>query len=198
MKAISSILFLFLAAGITSGQTAQPPPVVATGNADPYLDLPGYLAERTSALAIRARNFDPFGRPKDPSRTPPPKKDPELPTPNQNPVSRIDPKIAFEEAVAGLKAKVIMAGENQFTMEGGTTLRKGDYFTLSSPKMTFKVQVRSATAGLIRLQETDKGNFADIVIDAMPSGMSRGGQALMPGQPTNSPEILKIESPKAP
>lgn len=199
MKSFPSILFFSFATVMLSAQPMDAP--VAAGaetkaaSADRYLDLPGYLAERSAALAIRTRNYDPFGRPKDPSRTPPPSKTPPLPTPDEIRHPRVDPKIAFEQAVAGLK--VVMAGENQFTLEGGTTLRKGEYFALSSPEMRFRVQVMSATPRAIRLQETAKGNSAEIRIDSMPSGMSRGGQTRMPGQQNQPNVIPEIESSNA-
>lgn len=199
MKALPTILFLaILAAGLpaqprpdASVATAVPETKVAA--ADPHLDLSGYLAERAAALAIRSRNLDPFGRTKDPSRTPPPPEiDPAAPPVEIVKEPQVDPKAAFEEAVAGLK--VVLIGDGEFTLEGGRSLRKGQYFMLSSPQMRFRVQVMAAKAGVVLLQETAQGNRAEISVNLMPTGMSRGGSALMPGQIDNSSELPEIES----
>lgn len=166
--------------------------------ADPHLDLPGYLAERAAALAIRERNFDPFGRIKDPSKAPPP---PEIdPNEVEDPAGeieqpKVDPKVVFEQAVSGLK--VVMAGDGEFTLEGGTTLRKGQYFMLAAPEMRFKVQVMRASPRAIELQETAHGNKSTISVNLMPSGMSRGGPARMPGQINNPSNVPEIQSSNA-
>lgn len=197
MKPLSPILLLaMLATGLQAQDgpaVDSPAPPVAQPN--PYLDLPGYLAERSAALAIRTRKLDPFGRPKDPSRTPPPEILPDQPVDEVIAQPEIDVKAAFAEAVAGLK--VVMAGEGSFSLEGGAILRKGQYFMLSSPQMRFRVQVMKATPGMIQLQETAKGNRAEILIDNIPSGMSRGGAPRMPGQQTNSSNVPEIESSNA-
>lgn len=199
MKALPTTLFLaILAPGLRAqteevapgAEAARPETVVSSAN--PYLDLPGYLAERSAALAIRTRNLDPFGRPKDPSKTPPPESEPDLPAHEVAKEPEIDVKSAFEEAVAGLK--VIMAGDGKFSLEGGASLRQGQYFMLSSPQMRFRVQVMKATPGLIQLQETTKGNRAEIHIGSIPSGMSRGAAPRMPGQQNKPSEIPEIES----
>jgi hypothetical protein len=200
MKPLSTIFLLALAVTGLKAQTGAPAPAPvpeAAGSgtvaSNPFLDLPGYLAERSAALAIRTRNLDPFGRPKDPSRTPPPPvATPDAPPDEVVEAPEIDVKAAFEQAVAGLK--VVMAGDGSFSLEGGATLKQGQYFTLSSPEMRFRVQVRQATPGMILLQETAKGNFAKILIGNIPSGMSRGGAPRMPGQMPGSSNVPEIES----
>jgi hypothetical protein len=198
--------FLFLAMSLRGA--AQPAPAEASGQpavsnsavrvADPHLDLPGYLAERSAALAIRERNFDPFGRIKDPSKAPPP---PEIdPNAVENPSHvpeepKVDPKVAFEQAVGGLK--VVMVGDGEFTIEGGTTLRRGQYFMLAAPEMRFKVQVMRVSPRAIELQETANGHKSIISVNLMPSGMSRGGAARMPGQMASPSSVPEIQSSNA-
>ena len=202
MKHLPAILFLAILATGLRAQTAEPAPAADAAapkdgipSANPYLDLPGYLAERSAALAIRTRSLDPFGRPKDPSRTPPPEINPDQPPEEVVKEPEIDVKAAFEEAVSGLK--VVMAGDGSFALEGGTTLRKGQYFQLTSPQMRFRVQVMKATPGLIELQETAKGNRSRILIDNVPSGMSRGSAPRMPGQQPDPSKVPEIESSNA-
>ena len=199
MRPLPTILFLAILASGLPAQSGPLAPETAANSigggsppTSPYIDLPGYLAERSAALAIRTRNLDPFGRSKDPSRTPPPETTPDQPPEEVVKEPEVDVKAAFEEAVAGLK--VVMAGDGNFALAGGSTLRQGQYFTLSSPQMRFRVQVRKATPGMILLQETTKGNTAKILIDNIPSGMSRGGAPRMPGQPSDSSSVPEIES----
>jgi hypothetical protein len=201
MKALPTMLFLAISVTGLRAQSAAPvapgaapvaPPEGKIANANPFLDLPGYLAERSAALAIRTRSLDPFGRPKDPSRTPPPDAVPTTPDNNVVNQPKVDPKAVFEEAVAGLK--VIMAGESKFTLEGGTTLSRGQTFNLTSPQMRFRVQVMAVTPEMIELRETGKDFRAQISINSMPSGMVRGGSIRMPGKQTRSSDVPEIES----
>jgi FtsP/CotA-like multicopper oxidase with cupredoxin domain len=216
MKALATITLCLMVALPCAAQQPEPAAVPADGvaaadapalptaaPATGILNLAEWLSIRAGNLAMRERMYDPFGRPKDPSKAPPePVAQPVLEEEVEEVEEVIvpaDPKVAFQNAVATLK--VSMVGGKQFVVSG-TTLREGDTVTLRGTEGDFQAKIIKVSPQAILLEDVQNRNQATVSLGFMPSGMQAAGPGnMIPGMTPattgqGQPAVLDIQAPQ--
>jgi hypothetical protein len=175
-----------------AGRSATP---AGASPAASLVDAEAWLARQASILSIRSRDYDPFGRLKDPSMAPPAPPPSEeliedLPVPGET-VPEVDLKAEFAKAVAAIE--VTMSGRGQFVTQG-RTFRQGQSLVLAIDGRQFEATIKAVSPTLIVFDNPKLGARAEIRRPTLPAGMS--GSA--PATTTLAPGITRRQNPASP
>lgn len=144
-------------------------------------------------LAIQKRKTDAFGRFQDPEIRPPERK-----ITQSSPIRKFapEPPTPFADIIAALQVTTIRPSHEMFLCYG-RTFRRGDVLPLALPNgKHVRAQVVRVQGGSIEFYNPDTKERATYRMEALPAGMSRGGddRDLPPGVQTDQPDApLRIE-----
>ena len=133
------------------------------------IDAEAYIRMIAASFDIRRRELDPFARNQDPNAKPV-----EIVKPNR-PVVRAAPKeVPFSSIIANIKITALIPSRGQFMVDG-LTFSVGDRILLNVGKPeklpVFVVDVRSNG---VTFRNGLNNETADLLMEALPGGMSRG------------------------
>lgn len=171
-----------------AGESTPPVPSRYAG-----IDTPAYVEAMLARLAIQSRKTDAFGRFQDPEIRPPERKITQsAPTRKFTP----EPPTPFSDVIAALQVTTIRPAHEMFLCYG-RSFRRGDILPLALPNgKQVRAQVVGVQGGSIEFYNPDTKERATYRMNALPSGMIRGGddRALPPGVLTDNPDApLRID-----
>lgn len=153
-------------------------------------DASQYVESLSSVFAIRARAYDPFGLPQNPDAKPP---KPKIMRPA---VAKYVAEVAtpFTDIIRAIRVTAVMPGEKRFLV-GDRNMSRGDRFPIRFRDKSIRVQIVDVTSAAIQFRNLDTGEAAQLKLDVLPQGMSKGDSGiLVPGMRPNRPDApLEIE-----
>lgn len=150
------------------------------------LDREAHLRTLVAAFAISARATDPFALYQDPAAKP---AAPVIKATRRQPV-RATP---FSEIVKHIRITTVMPSNGGF-MVGSRSFQTGDSLPLNFRSKSYRAQVTAVSAAKVSFKNPATGETADVTLDLMPAGMSRGNPAISaPGMVRNQDAPLELE-----
>lgn len=155
-----------------------------------------YIAAILPNLSMESREWDPFARNKSPDYVRPRPK-PAQPT-TRAPGPRT-PAIPFSRIIASIPVTTVAPSQGTFLV-GGRSFRIGDRIELNpGAGDLLPVTVVSVRSSGIRFRNEISKEEAELPLNLMPEGMSRGSQAIPPGVvAADASTPLSINPPRSP
>ena len=141
------------------------------------LDAEPYLSAVASSLSMQTRQWDPFSRNQSPDYVPPQPKKVER---TMAVAGQKVPSIPFSDIVAGIRVSTVVPGQGTFLV-GGRSFRVGDRIELNTGERLLPVSVMSVRSSAIRFRNEVSGEEADLRLDILPEGLTRGSKVTPPG-----------------
>lgn len=141
------------------------------------IELENYVRVITSSFSMRGRAVDPFGRDQDPNAKPivPKRTNSTIPTYKPAPVT------PFPDIIAAIQVTTIIPAQRTFLV-GQRSFSVGDRIKLNTEEgKIIPVLVVAVRSNAITFRNETTSETADLKLDLVPDGMSRGNNVRPPG-----------------